>query len=45
MTVIPINTDNTSNLPKQITIKEQFEIIKILGILFNEDFHYANQIN
>ena len=43
-TVIPINMDNTSNLPKQITIKEQFETIKILGILFNEDLHYANQI-
>ena len=44
-TVIPINTDNISNLPKQITIKEQFATIKILGILFNEDLHYANQIN
>ena len=45
MTVIPINTDNTSNLPKLITIKEQFETTKILGILFNEDLHYANKIN
>ena len=44
-TVIPINMDNTSNLPKQITIKKQFETIKILGILFNKDLHYANQIN
>ena len=43
--VIPINTDTTSNLPKQITIKEQFETIKILGILFNKDLHYAKQIN
>ena len=45
MTVIPINTDNTSNLPKLITITEQFETTKILGILFNEDLHYANKIN
>ena len=45
MTVIPINADNTSNLPKLITIKEQFETIKILRILFNEDLHYTNKIS
>ena len=44
-TVILINTDNSSNLSKQIKIKEQFETMKILGILFNKDLHYANQIN
>ena len=42
--MLPINTDNTSNLPKQITIKEQFETIKILRILFNKDLYYAKQI-
>ena len=42
---LPINTDNISNLPKEITIKEQFKTIKILGIYFNEDLHNANQIN
>ena len=44
-TVILTNTDNASNLSKQIKIKEQFETMKILGILFNKDLHYANQIN
>ena len=44
-TVLHINTDNTSNVPKQIRTNEQFETIKILRILFNEDLHYANQIN
>ena len=37
--------DNTSNLPKQITIKEQFQTVRILGILFSKDLHYTNQIN
>ena len=43
--VLPINSDNISNLPKDITIKEKLETIKILGIYFNEDLHYANKIN
>ena len=45
MTVIPINTDITTNLPNEITIKDQNENIKILGIYFNEDLQYANSIN
>ena len=42
---LPINTDNISNLPQEITIKEQFKTMKILGIYLNEDLHNANQIN
>ena len=45
LTVLPTNTDNISNLPNEITIKEQIETIKILGIYFHEDLHHANQIN
>ena len=33
------------NLPTEITIKDQNETIKILGIYFNEDLQYANNIN
>ena len=44
-TALPINTNNVTNLPKEIIIKEQYEAIKILGIYFNEDLHYANKIN
>ena len=32
MTVIPINTDITTNLPNEITIKDQNENIKILSL-------------
>ena len=39
-TMVPINIYNVTNLPKEITTKEQFETIKILGIYFNEDLHY-----
>ena len=45
MTVLPINTNITTNLPTEITIKDQNETIKILGIYFNEDLQYANNIN
>ena len=44
-TVLPINTNITMNLPTEITIKEQNETTKILGIYFNEDLQYANNIN
>ena len=44
-TVLPINTDITTNLPTGITIKDQNENIKILAIDFNEDLQYANNIN
>ena len=44
-TVLPINTNITMNLPTEITIKDQNETIKILGIYFNEDLQYANNIN
>ena len=33
------------NLPTEIKIKEQNETTKILGIYFNEDLQYANNIN
>ena len=45
MTVIPTNTEITTNLPNEITIKEQIETIKILGIYFNEDLQHANELN
>ena len=45
MTVLPINTNITTNLPTEITMKDQNENIKILGIYFNEDLQYANNIN
>ena len=44
-TVLPINTNITMNLPTEIKIKEQNETTKILGIYFNEDLQYANNIN
>ena len=44
-TVLPINIDDVINSSKQITIKEQFETIKILGIYLNEDLQYAKKIN
>ena len=47
-TVLPINTEDTAqiknNTPK-ITIKEQFQTIKILGIHFNENLKHANEMN
>ena len=36
--------DITANLPNEITIKEQNENIKILGIYFNKDLQYANKL-
>ena len=47
-TVLPINTDDTEQIPKitlQITIKEQFETIKIIGIYFNENLKNASLTN
>ena len=44
-TVLPINIDNAINIPNEITIKEQYETTKILGILFNDDLHCSNQMN
>ena len=44
-TVLPVNTDNVSNLPKDITILEQFQTIKVLGIYFNDDLKHVNKIN
>ena len=38
-TVLRINIDNAINIPNEITIKEQYETTKILGILFNDDLH------
>ena len=47
-TIFPINTDNTLYLKQELPntlIKEQHQIIKILGILFFEDLKEANMIN
>ena len=43
--VLPINTNQTSNLPQQIKIKQRYETIKILGIQFNENLQLANSQN
>ena len=44
-TVLPINTNQTSNLPQQIKIKQRYETTKILGIQFNENLQVANSLN
>ena len=47
-TILPIITDSTLYLQKQlpnVTIKEQHEITKILGILFSENLKEANMTN
>ena len=47
-TILPINTDNTLYLKQELPntlIKEQHQIIKILGILFFEDLKEANMTN
>ena len=47
-TVLPINTDNTKQIQQiipPITVREQYETTKILGIYFNEDLKNANHIN
>ena len=44
-TVLPINTNQTLNLPQQIKIKQRYETIKILGIQFNENLQLANSQN
>ena len=46
--MLPINTDNTKQIQEttpSVTVKEQFETTKILGIYFNEDLKNASQIN
>ena len=47
-TVLPINTDNTKQIQEitpPITVKEQFETTKILGIYFSEDLKNASHVN
>ena len=44
-TVLPINTGINTNLPKEITIKERYQTVKILGILFNENLQEAHKLN
>ena len=44
--VLPINKENITKLPNEITIKEQHETMKInIGNIFNENLQRANQIN
>ena len=40
-TVLPINTDQTTNLPQEIKIKQRYQTVKILGIQFNENLQVA----
>ena len=43
---LPINKENITKLPNEITIKEQHETMKInIGNIFNENLQRANQIN
>ena len=44
-TVPPINTEVSSNLSKEIKIKERYQTVKILGILFNENLQEAHRKN
>ena len=47
-TILPINTDQTEQIQKtnpKITMKEQFETIKILGIYYDESLKNASSIN
>lgn len=44
-TLLPLNTDIITNLPKEITIKEQYKTVKILEIFYNEDLKQANKLN
>ena len=44
-TALPINTNQATNLPQQIKIKQRYETIKILGIQFNENLQLANSQN
>ena len=44
-TVLLINTNQTTNLPQQIKIKQRYETVKILGIQFNENLQLANSQN
>ena len=47
-TILPIHTDQTSYLQEKvpnITIKEQYENIKILGLIFCEDLKEAIRLN
>ena len=37
ITLLPINTNNTINIPNDITIMEQYQTTKVLGVLYNED--------
>ena len=40
-TVLPINTDEITNLPQKVKIKQRYETVKILGIQFNENLQVA----
>ena len=44
-TVLPINTENMTQVTPKITIKQQLQTIKILGRYFNENLKLSNQIN
>ena len=44
-TVLPINTENMTQVTPKITIKQQLHTIKILGRYFNENLKLSNQIN
>ena len=44
-TVLPINTENMTQVTPKIIIKQQLQTIKILGRYFNENLKLSNQIN
>ena len=43
--VLPINTTECTNLPKEIKIKQRYQSIKILGIQYNENLQEAHRQN
>ena len=44
-TVLPINTMESTNLPKEIKIKQRYQTVKILGIQYNENLQEAHRQN
>ena len=44
-TVLPINTTECTNLPKEVKIKQRYQFVKILGTQYNENLQEAHRQN